>query len=91
MSNGEVVFVNYSNLHTFSVALSEKAKRASNEESKTSNVNNTTESNDDMEEVSVLEISWDPNEDNLIVSLDDGSMFMITFQGMTTEQCFIAT
>ena len=44
-----------------------------------------------MENVSVQEISWDPNEDNLIVALADGSMFMITFQGMTEEQCFIAT
>jgi hypothetical protein len=38
----------------------------------------------------VTELSWDPNEDNLIVSCQDGSMAMITFQGMSAEQTFIA-
>jgi hypothetical protein len=50
MSCGEVVFVNYSNLHTFSVALSAKAKRASNEESK---AGEDAGQNEELEEVSV--------------------------------------
>jgi hypothetical protein len=33
----------------------------------------------EIDNVSVQELSWDPHEDNLIVSLEDGSMFMIPF------------
>ena len=33
----------------------------------------------DMKEVRILEMRWDPNEDNLLVSFGDKSMALITF------------
>jgi hypothetical protein len=43
----------------------------------------------DPREVRILEMCWDPNEDNLLVSFGDKSMTLITFQGLD-EQTFIA-
>jgi hypothetical protein len=55
-------------MHTFSVPVSESAKRYAKKEKAL-----------DELPIGVAELSWDPHEDNLIVSLMDGSMGMITF------------
>ena len=69
--NGEVCFVNVSNLRTFSVPVSESALKFSGPKEK------AYEEDDQL--IAVAGLSWDPHEDNLIVSLDDGNMAMITF------------
>jgi len=69
--NGEVSFVNVSNLRTFSVAVSESSLKFAGKEVKSYD--------EDDQLVAVAGLSWDPHEDNLIVSLDDGNMAMITF------------
>ena len=66
--SGEVVFVNCQNMNTFSVPVSDSAKRFARGEKSEEGV-----------PVGITELSWDPYEDNLIVSCQDGSMAMITF------------
>ena len=43
----------------------------------------------DPEELRILDMKWDPNEDNLLVSFGDKSMALITFQGLD-EQTFVS-
>jgi len=41
------------------------------------------------EETSIIEMKWDPNEDNILVSFIDGSLCMVSFHGLCeqTEVC----
>ena len=43
----------------------------------------------DPEEVQIIEMMWDPNEDNILVSFGDKSISLITFQGLD-DQTFIS-
>ena len=37
----------------------------------------------DKSEVAIEDMEWDPYEDNLLVSFADGSLSMVSFQGLT--------
>lgn len=42
-------------------------------------------------EVSIVDVQWDPFEDNLIVSFADGSLSLISFQGLDTNTQVVQT
>jgi hypothetical protein len=43
------------------------------------------------EEVAIEELQWDPFEDNLLVSFGDGSLNMISFQGLSNSSKVVQT
>jgi len=45
----------------------------------------------ESDEVAIEELQWDPFEDNLLVSFGDGSLNMISFQGLSSDSKVVQT
>lgn len=80
LENGQVFFLKMSSKETY--VLNAHEKQALVEENELGNY---------PEAVKVIDLAWDPMEDNFLVSFGDNSMCLVTFQGFQESTRVVKT